>query len=1565
MDQPPSKRKRESDGASNTPVCIVHIKGLKYSDIHMFSDDKDPSKKLEKLKEIRNLRLGQPPGSSHRMKESCDLIPEVICDNHGFHWECYKRFTMNLDRLQPIAGTSQPTPDSSGRMRRKPSTDHIIFNPDCIFCNSEGRKRIKTRGIWTSQGMSQFEFDGWKSVLQMAEKKQDEKLLTRIRGHDLFACEAKFHKNCRMNYMQNADKWRSTDTEARQEQLDLEEAHQIAFKFVCDLIENDVLHEHKVLRLSDLREKYVAILDENHCSNPDYRSHKLKQKLDRHEPFQGKLSFCEMGKFQSSILFSTAITVETAIRHAFQLGSIDMVENVGKSVHKSIAEGFSQSPMQKWPPMPSDLPDPSLILPDLLQQLLCYVITGRKSPATARQQRLIQSIGQDVCRASTNGSWKLPKHILMSMSLRHLFRSEKLITFLNRMGHCESYSFSLELETALAAALIESSSQLSDQIIRSPVGPSLFHSEFDNFDCLLNDLTGKGSVHTAHGIMLQEVQGDENPTTVPEVASQTRNRQRSLQLTENPALPDCYVTKRQSPKLSIKALECPTALKAKELSNDKQTVWIFSRQMMENNQQIPAWVGFISTTGLPPTRLTTIDYYPVINQPITEYKTVQECLRAAEEATGEVGQEYVITTFDLGVCMKAYPLVWNSPEKYKKHIILIGTFHLLCAYMKAVGKKMAGSGLAEVFLEAGMIGSGSLTGVMSGKHYERALHCHTVMLECLERLLLDQFVKHQGADDLKSLMSNEVVEKLSSLGIHLDKEALETVSTDPALQELMKKFSAFRQETTKGQLGKTAQLWLSYMEHIRLILRLLEAVKTNNIPLYADSVRHMAPLFFSFDGQNYARYLTYFSVFLANLDTSHPGAMTLIERGAISVARSYVPGCRCDVDKTMEETFMRHAKSHGGPGASGVGVSGLLTNYEAYQRWVRTTHARSLYVDSALNVAGMGNSTDTTKHRTLRITEIKKGEAIVQRARDAICNFINPFDVDTKEHLLNISSGCAASKEVTKDVLNAENLGQEARDKFIESRLKHGVDFFEPVKRLRLKSLSDMNKVTKVTTSKNKVMQFKQQGNVAFHLLVRSQNQGLQLDLKELMTFPLTPVPYSLATPDGYFAKTDKSKGFQFLTKECANANVPSVNETLTVLDGNACFHYLKEVPSNFSQICAKIFTMLGNNGDVVFSTDQYFPDSVKSMERRRRGCGEKLVLKGEATKKPADWKSFLANDENKIQLIRLLLKVWSSHQYAPKLQGRQLIFICEEKAFLITSTDGKKTTKVEIPSLCSTQEETDSRIILYLNYARDKEYKFVRVKSPDSDIFFILLHYVGSSSETVILFDTGTGNKQRLINVSQLAGDLGQDMCTSLMALHAYSGCDSTSAFRGIGKVKPVKCLLRLQEYVPTLSSLGDSWDVPDDVIEQLESFTCALYGRAARVSRVDDLRLIRISETCTKENCDIPSTNVDMGSLPPCKQSLIQHIHRVNHQVGIWKRAHIPNPDTPKAFDGHGWKMEDGLLQPIWYAGLMLPQALADIALDTIDTTAEEDSDSDTDEFINIEPEFDPLYSEESDNE
>ena len=52
-----------------------------------------------------------------------------------------------------------------------------------------------------------------------------------------------------------------------------------------------------------------------------------------------------------------------------------------------------------------------------------------------------------------------------------------------------------------------------------------------------------------------------------------------------------------------------------------------------------------------------------------------------------------------------------------------------------------------------------------------------------------------------------------------------------------------------------------------------------------------------------------------------------------------------------------------------------------------------------------------------------------------------------------------------------------------------------------------------------------------------------------------------------------------------------------------------------------------------------------------------------------------------------------------------------------MASTDVIAIQQTEVESLSSTQEDTDSRVALYLFYMQEKDYRTVVVHSPDSDI--------------------------------------------------------------------------------------------------------------------------------------------------------------------------------------------------------------------------------------------------------
>ena len=69
----------------------------------------------------------------------------------------------------------------------------------------------------------------------------------------------------------------------------------------------------------------------------------------------------------------------------------------------------------------------------LLVKFLSLVISGKSvAQATVKNKRLATSIAEDVCSASTQSMWTMPKHVILGMTVRHLTGRADLITILNR-----------------------------------------------------------------------------------------------------------------------------------------------------------------------------------------------------------------------------------------------------------------------------------------------------------------------------------------------------------------------------------------------------------------------------------------------------------------------------------------------------------------------------------------------------------------------------------------------------------------------------------------------------------------------------------------------------------------------------------------------------------------------------------------------------------------------------------------------------------------------------------------------------------------------------------------------------------------------------------------------------------------------------------------------------------------------------------------------------------------------------------------------------------------------------
>ena len=221
------------------------------------------------------------------------------------------------------------------------------------------------------------------------------------------------------------------------------------------------------------------------------------------------------------------------------------------------------------------------------------------------------------------------------------------------------------------------------------------------------------------------------------------------------------------------------------------------------------------------------------------------------------------------------------------------------------------------------------------------------------------------------------------------------------------------------------------------------------------------------------------------------------------------------------------------------------------------------------------------------------------------------------------------------------------------------------MKRLKLKTFASVGVVKKVKSTQNKMMQIKAERNIFGQLVLLSVEHNI--DLQVTLSYPLGPVPFSLATADGMPVKTEKAKLLHHLEAGVELMTTPTNEPVAYVNDVNASLYVLSPIPDNFQGVAEMVLDRLPKSSRVDFVTDTYKQNSIKSFEPKRRGTSETFLISGPKTKAPKDWKGFMANDENKIQLIKLLFDEWQKASYAKRLHGRSIYFAISEQCYHYT----------------------------------------------------------------------------------------------------------------------------------------------------------------------------------------------------------------------------------------------------------------------------------------------------------
>lgn len=182
-----------------------------------------------------------------------------------------------------------------------------------------------------------------------------------------------------------------------------------------------------------------------------------------------------------------------------------------------------------------------------------------------------------------------------------------------------------------------------------------------------------------------------------------------------------------------------------------------------------------------------------------------------------------------------------------------------------------------------------------------------------------------------------------------------------------------------------------------------------------------------------------------------------------------------------------------------------------------------------------------------------------------------------------------------------------------------------------------------------------------------------------------------------------------------------------------------------------------------------------------------------------------------------------------------------ERKSFFVTTDDCcydvssiGMTTREE---LRSTQEEADTRMFLHAAHAAAAGYRAVVITSEDTDVFVLSLAFKGFIS-CPIFVKRSQQTRTTYMDVSRIVRMLGSELCRSLPGLHAFTGCDSVSAFSGKGKVTALKLVKQNKSFQTLFQEIGMEWNLTDERFAKLQEFTCKMYSSATNTYDVNELR-------------------------------------------------------------------------------------------------------------------------------
>ena len=642
------------------------------------------------------------------------------------------------------------------------------------------------------------------------------------------------------------------------------------------------------------------------------------------------------------------------------------------------------------------------------------------------------------------------------------------------------------------------------------------------------------------------------------------------------------------------------------------------------------------------------------------------------------------------------------------------------------------------------------------------------------------------------------------------------------------------------------------MHNIDIVKLFIRAERTGDWNLHLISVGKMLNLFAATGHNNYAKCARLYLQQMMDLPSSHPWLYEKFAyHGYHTVRRSERFWAGLWTDLVIEQVMMRSIKSRGGL-TRGRGMT------EAVRlMWVYKVHRCAEVHDAMTSLTNLKHTT-SEQH-----TEC--GKARARRDTHDTIRLVNwfdsydPFDL-TEPSLRSISSGLTAQDGDKINCDRAEEVGLEIH-RHIDDAEVSDVSF---KRSNQIQGLSHLQKGIKRGQETVHI----ENANIFSRLIVLADRSD---SMESIFHYELTTVPSSLFK-DLYMRKANKSKLALALTNNITNpANVPT--DVQYVLDGGALLHRVwwptqvsyKDVSKIYNDYILKHYGVC----TVVFDGYENGPSTKDHEHQRRITKSTANITINENMVVHRDQDQFLANSNNKLQLISLLSKDLSA-------AGHNIKQATDDADTLIAS--------------CALDIASEESVV---------------VVADDIDILILLLYHFKSGMQDVLL---KTGSKKchkrvtKIVDIRETVSTIDVTIIPSLLFVHAWSGCDTTSAIFGHSKVSVLRKLQNTSE-MKNISYIFNRYNATqEDISIAGQRFFVRMYDgkfeKGLTELRYNNYMKMSISS----------KSNLQPQRLPPSERAAHFHSLRVHLQVIKWKSLGSDGKDPTQ----WGWCLKDDSLIP-----------------------------------------------------